>query len=305
MTRFVVSLAVLGLLTLPQVSAQQPATPPAQQPKPTPPAAEPAQSPAPAEQPTKPSSSAETLKSADALDLALEGHCPVSYHTDNRAIVGDAKYRADYQGYTYCLADADKQKKFQEDPEKYVPRIGGLCTVALGGPYGNRFSGDPKVFAVVEGKLYLCSSERAKRSFDQRPEHYISRAEELYKAPELKAMCPVSLQRGAPEQGQSEYRTVFRGRVYHFKGAEELEAFKKEPDRFVPQYLGYCAEGVAAGELRESDPLSAIAHNGRTYLFAGAEARDRCMSSEKTCISEADAKWPALKANAGKAPGKR
>lgn len=294
-------LPVLLCVPFQPAASQEPAKPAAESVRP---ATAPTESPKPAPDVDKTAPAAKGTE-LEAADVSLQGYCPVSYHTDNRAIKGDGKYRVEHLGLVYHLADADKQKKFQEDPQKYIPRIGGLCTVALGGPYGNRFRGDPQVFAVVEGKLYLCSSERAKRSFDQRPEHYIGRAEELYKTPELMGMCPVSLHRGEPSNGKETFRYDYRGVVYHLKGAEELDAFKKDPDRYAPQYGAFCAEGVAAGELRKSDPLSAIAHNGRTYLFADVEARARCMASEKTCIPQADDKWKELKGTIGKAPGGR
>lgn len=308
LTVLVVSMSPFAAVVLGQEPPKRPGEPskPATPPAPSP------QSPAPqrpeSDDPKRANAESDADRAAavkEQLEVALEGYCPVSYHTDGRATPGDAKYSATYGGFVYHMADAEKLGKFKENPEKYMPRIGGLCTVALGGPYGNKFRGDPKVFAVVDGKLYLCSSERAKRSFDQRPEHYIKRAEELYLTPDLRGMCPVSLSRGEPADGQESYRYIYRGVVYHMKGADELEAFKKDPGRFVPQFGGYCTEGIAAGELRESDPLSAIARNGRLYLFASMEARARCMATEKTCIPDADAKWKELKSTVGKAPSSR
>jgi YHS domain-containing protein len=146
--------------------------------------------------------------------VGLDGFCPVSYQTEHKAVLGSPNYASEYAGYTYFLASEEAKKKFDADPSRYAPRIGGLCTVALGGPYGNRFWGDPRVFAVVNDRLYLLSSQRAKLSFDKKPLEYIAKAEELYRQPWLKGMCPVSYKlEGKPVEGKSEFQQEFRGHI--------------------------------------------------------------------------------------------
>jgi len=246
-----------------------------------------------------------TIESAQSQEEpALGGHCPVSYHSDGKAVKGSRDHRVEYQGFVYYLADAEKKKSFEQDPDKYLPRIGGLCTVALGGPYGNRFRGDPTVFAVVDGKLYFCSSPRAKRSFDRDPSHYINRAEELFLTPELNGVCPVTYQTaGASARGHVNFRQVYRAKVYHLKNDEALAEFKKDPERYVPQFDGYCTEGVSQGKAIPVDPSVFAVMDGRTYLFSTGEARARCFASSNTCITAAKEKWPEVKKTAGKAPG--
>lgn len=252
------------------------------------------------------SAGASKVQTSADVEVALDGHCPVSYHTDGKATKGDSKHRAEFQGFAYHLADAEKKKKFEEEPEKYVPRIGGLCTVALGGPYGNRFYGDPTVFAVVEGKLYLLSSERAKRSFDLKPTEYINRAEELYRMPEIEGACPVAYQAGGqPARGLELYRQIHRNRVYHMRDESSLEAFRKDPGRYVPMYEGYCTFGVSKGSVVASKPIAYVVYDGRTYLFSDQEALGRCMADRDACFAAAESQWQEIKNRLGKAPSTR
>ncbi|MEK6798505.1 MAG: YHS domain-containing (seleno)protein [Planctomycetota bacterium] len=237
-----------------------------------------------------------SVRAADEPELGLGGYCPVSYHTDNKPVKGDANIKYEYRGYEYHFVDGEKRKQFTLTPEKYLPQIGGLCTVALGGPYGNRFAGDPTVFAVVDGKLYLMSSERAKKSFDPKPAHYIQRAEELFSKPELGGFCPVSFQTASmPKHGSPEFKQVYRGKLYHLSDSGAQTAFLEAPEVFVPRYDGACAEGISRGKRFAGDPNVFAIIEGRLYLFFDPEARARFTSDSAKSIVASDANWPEVK----------
>ena len=84
---------------------------------------------------------------------AVQGYDVVSYQTGKRPIRGNGHYVAVYDGTTYQFSSADNQKLFEENPEKYVPAYGGYC--AFGASVGKKFIGDPEVWRIVDGKLYL------------------------------------------------------------------------------------------------------------------------------------------------------
>lgn len=84
---------------------------------------------------------------------AVQGYDVVSYQTGKRPIRGNGNYVAAYDGATYQFSSADNRKAFENDPEKYVPAYGGYC--AFGASVGKKFIGDPEVWRVVDGTLYL------------------------------------------------------------------------------------------------------------------------------------------------------
>ena len=84
---------------------------------------------------------------------ALQGYDVVSYQTGKRPIRGNGNFVAVHDGATYQFSSADNQKAFEKDPEKYVPAYGGYC--AFGTSVGKKFIGDPEVWRIVDGKLYL------------------------------------------------------------------------------------------------------------------------------------------------------
>lgn len=97
-------------------------------------------------------------QSTNALNLgkdgvAIKGYDPVAYFTLNRALKGSPSFMAKHDGATYWFADAESQRAFLAQPDKYVPQYGGFC--AFGVAKGAKPEIDPLAFSVVEGKLYL------------------------------------------------------------------------------------------------------------------------------------------------------
>jgi len=225
-------------------------------------------------------------------DVAIGGYCPVSYQTLSKAVKGDPAFAVEYQGLVYYCADSDAKKAFEANPGKYAPRYGGFCTTALGGSYGNRMPSDPEIFYVIEGKLYLFSSMRARNAFDRWPNEYIAKADALYDIPANNGYCLVSYQQvGKAAKGDAKFALTYRNVVYHFAEAEAAKAFEKEPKRFLLQYDGFCAEGMAREKSYPADPKLFEVIKGKTYLFFDEEAKKTFLSNSKELIAKADAAW--------------
>lgn len=237
-----------------------------------------------------------SARAEQAAEPALNGYCPASFLLTGKAVKGDPAMRSEYQGNVYYLADAEVKKQFDADPERFLPQFGGLCTVALGGSYGNRLPSDPTVFRVVEGKLYLFSQERALKSFDTKPSEYIAKGNERFAKPMIGGYCPVSYQLSDQAmKGDVKFKQTIRAEVYHLASAEAKAALIKEPDKFIPLYGGLCAEGVAKGKRYPADPTLFAVVDGRTYLFYDAAAKKNFEASQAEIIKKADANWPELK----------
>ncbi len=89
----------------------------------------------------------------DAQGLALRGHDPVAYQTQNRAVPGVAQFTSAHEGVTFRFASAANRDVFRADPARYAPAYGGFC--AMGVAMGRKLDGDPTLFRVVDNRLYL------------------------------------------------------------------------------------------------------------------------------------------------------
>ena len=84
---------------------------------------------------------------------AVQGYDVVSYQTGKRPVRGNGNYVASHQGATYLFSSKANLELFKNNPDKYAPAFGGYC--AFGVSVGKKFVGDPEVWRVVDGTLYL------------------------------------------------------------------------------------------------------------------------------------------------------
>ncbi len=84
---------------------------------------------------------------------AVQGYDVVSYQTGKRPIRGNGNFVAIHEGATYLFSSSANQRVFEKNPERYAPAYGGYC--AFGASVGKKFIGDPEVWRIVDGKLYL------------------------------------------------------------------------------------------------------------------------------------------------------
>ena len=72
---------------------------------------------------------------------------------------------------------------------------------------------------------------------------------------------------GRPVRGSSAFSVPFDEADYYFVSAEHQKMFAADPDRYAPQFSGYCAVGVSLGHKAEVNPEAWVISDGRLYLF--------------------------------------
>ena len=85
--------------------------------------------------------------------LAVQGYDVVSYQDNKRPVRGNGNFTSVKNGATYQFSSKANLKAFNKNPEKYMPAYGGYCAFGVG--VGKKFVGDPEVWRVVNGTLYL------------------------------------------------------------------------------------------------------------------------------------------------------
>jgi YHS domain-containing protein len=83
----------------------------------------------------------------------VQGYDLVSYHVEKRPLKGNGHFTTEYKGITYQFVNKANKSLFDSNPEKYLPAYGGYC--AFGVSVNKKFLGDPEVWRLVDGKLYL------------------------------------------------------------------------------------------------------------------------------------------------------
>jgi YHS domain-containing protein len=85
--------------------------------------------------------------------VAVSGFDPVAYFTAGKPVEGSKEFTASWNGAEYRFASAANRDRFKADPARYAPQYGGYCAWAVS--QGYTAPADPKVWKVINGRLYL------------------------------------------------------------------------------------------------------------------------------------------------------
>ncbi|MFZ6870541.1 YHS domain-containing (seleno)protein [Undibacterium sp. Di27W] len=99
-----------------------------------------------------------------------------------------------------------------------------------------------------------------------------------------------------PVKGKKELSYQWQGADWHFASKDNLEAFKADPEKYAPQYGGYCAYGVAQGYTPEIDPAAYKVVDGKLYLNLSKDVLKRWVKDIPGYVKDANENWPQLKA---------
>ena len=98
-----------------------------------------------------------------------------------------------------------------------------------------------------------------------------------------------------PVKGTAALTADYKGEKYQFATARNRDAFVVAPEKYLPQYGGYCACAVANGQLAPGDPNVFKVVDGKLYLNLNRDIAKRWEKDIPGLIRAADANWPQLK----------
>jgi len=100
-------------------------------------------------------------------------------------------------------------------------------------------------------------------------------------------------------KGSSAHAVVHQGATYYFKSAENKKLFEQSPEKYLPQFGGFCAFGVAEGAKFDGDPEAWSVQDGKLYLNLDPEVQKLWLKDTKGLIDIANHNWTKI---SGKKP---
>lgn len=94
--------------------------------------------------------------------------------------------------------------------------------------------------------------------------------------------------------GEAAQQVSHGGRAWYFSSQANRLVFEQKPESFLPAFGGYDPAALAAGVVRQGDPLIFLQAKGKLYFFRDKDARDR-VASHPELIDAATREWPGLK----------
>lgn len=102
---------------------------------------------------------------------------------------------------------------------------------------------------------------------------------------------------GRAEKGKKEIASHYRGVIYQFANGENRERFAADPEKYLPEYGGWCATAMADGRKVDIDPTNFKVTTGRLFLFykgwLGNAIKD-WNADEAALTTKADAAWKSI-----------
>jgi hypothetical protein len=101
---------------------------------------------------------------------------------------------------------------------------------------------------------------------------------------------------GQPERGSKEFTAPFDDALYQFKSAKHRDMFIADPERYAPQYSGYCAVAMGKGSKFVGDPQAWVILNGKLYVVSRGSHADTVAwaRANPDRLEAADANWSKL-----------
>lgn len=97
-----------------------------------------------------------------------------------------------------------------------------------------------------------------------------------------------------PVLGNSQFQSSYKGAKYYFASAEDKATFDANPDKYVPQFGGFCAYGVSRGHLAPIKVEAFQIVNGRLLLQYDLDVKSDFNKDQSGNLTKADQNWPGL-----------
>ena len=155
------------------------------------------------------------VSDGDDANLILRGNDAVAYFTAGRTLPGRNDIKTDHHRATYRFASEESKRQFITNPARYAPQFGGFCAQSMA--YAIPVAADAGTFKIIDGKLYLFASPRARLYFEMDQERNLKLASHYWETEVVDT---------ASWRLQAWKRLLFR--VAHYKsGAELAEEYEK------------------------------------------------------------------------------
>ena len=97
-----------------------------------------------------------------------------------------------------------------------------------------------------------------------------------------------------PVQGKADISYSWKGATWRFASEQNRDLFKAAPEKYAPQYGGYCAYAVAQGGTADGDPKSWRIIDGKLYLNLSPAVQKIWEKDIAGYVKAADKNWPGV-----------
>jgi YHS domain-containing protein len=102
---------------------------------------------------------------------------------------------------------------------------------------------------------------------------------------------------GKPVEGSDAYTHSWKGVTWRFASAENKALFEANPEKYAPQYGGFCAYAVAKGSTAKTEPDAFTVVDNKLYLNYDKNVQSLWEGDIPKFIEDGDKNWVELSKN--------
>lgn len=239
----------------------------------------------------------------DGRVVPLEGLDPVLL-TEGKEVQGDEQFAVARGRFRYLFAGAETKAAFEREPARYEIQLGGTCA-----RMGPTVQGNPDLFHVHQGRIYIFGSPACAKLFKESPEKYLEAetsdatpaSERFLRRGRALVEKAVEAAGGAPKvDGLVSYQEKGTVGAHTQQGVSEIKTalFVVYPDR-VRQERTFPSFGTVATVLTPAANFFATARSNGDIIDEQREALQKQLSLSTLAILRASRESGFTAASAG------
>ena len=96
---------------------------------------------------------------------------------------------------------------------------------------------------------------------------------------------------GKAVNGSKTFTQSWNNATWYFSSRENLELFKSNPERYAPQFGGFCAFAVSKGFTANTDPNAFKIINDKLYLCADKKVLEKWVAGGEENLKKSEENW--------------
>ena len=92
-------------------------------------------------------------------------------------------------------------------------------------------------------------------------------------------------------KGNPQYEFVWNGAKWLFSSADNLEKFRQNPEKYAPQFGGFCSYAVSHGYTADGDPEAWKVVDGKLYLNYNRKVQEMWEQNQEQFIRDGQKNW--------------
>ena len=96
-------------------------------------------------------------------------------------------------------------------------------------------------------------------------------------------------------RGSAKFVHEWSGMAWFFSSAENRDAFVAAPEKYAPQFGGFCTPSIASGKSSRGGGDAWVIHNGKLYLSYDKAVLENFRRDIPSTVSKAEGWWSTVK----------